>query len=95
MAKTKTLFFCQNCGHESPKWMGKCPSCNQWNTFAEEVIRKEGPVKNDWRSESSPRQRNAPHVLHEIESGREVRVATPDQELNRVLGGGIDRKSVV
>lgn len=95
MAKTKTLFFCQNCGHESPKWMGKCPSCNQWNTFAEEVIRKEGPAKNDWRSESSPRQRNAPHVLHEIESGREVRVATPDQELNRVLGGGIVPGSLI
>lgn len=95
MAKTKTLFFCQNCGHESPKWMGKCPSCNQWNTFAEEVVQKETANKNDWRKETDHKKRNIPRTLEQVESGGEVRMTTPDQELNRVLGGGIVPGSLV
>ena len=51
MAKTKTQFFCQSCGYESSKWLGKCPSCETWNSFVEEVVTKEG-AKNDWRQES-------------------------------------------
>ena len=50
MSKTKTAFFCQNCGYESAKWLGKCPSCNQWNVFVEEVIHKDKDKKeNDWK----------------------------------------------
>ena len=56
MAKEKTVYVCTNCGQESPKWAGKCPSCGQWNTFVEEVVRKEAPV--------------AKHVAHGIESIR-------------------------
>lgn len=95
MAKSKTLFFCQNCGHESPKWMGKCPSCNQWNTFAEEVVKKESTVRNDWHQGEEKRRANKPRTIQEIESGREIRIATPDHELNRVLGGGIVPGSLI
>jgi DNA repair protein RadA/Sms len=95
MAKTKTLFFCQNCGHESPKWMGKCPSCNQWNTFAEEVVQKETVNKTDWRQEGSHKKKSTPRPLSAIESGEEIRLVTPDNELNRVLGGGIVSGSLI
>ncbi|WKZ59458.1 MAG: DNA repair protein RadA [Cyclobacteriaceae bacterium] len=95
MAKSKTLFFCQNCGHESPKWMGKCPSCNQWNTFAEEVVKKESAARQGWHQDDEKRRANKPRTIQEIESGKEIRVATPDQELNRVLGGGIVPGSLI
>ncbi|MCW5910451.1 MAG: DNA repair protein RadA [Cyclobacteriaceae bacterium] len=94
MAKSKTLFFCQSCGYESPKWIGKCPSCGSWNSFVEEVVSKEDSDRNDWRQDSS-RKSNKPKTLNEIESSGEVRIATPDQELNRVLGGGIVPGSLI
>lgn len=94
MAKTKTLFFCQNCGHESPKWLGKCPACNQWNTFVEEVVQKE-ESKNEWRQERGRERIAKPKTLPEIESGKEIRITTPDEELNRVLGGGIVPGSLI
>ena len=94
MSKAKTQFFCQSCGYESSKWMGKCPSCETWNSFVEEVAAKEGP-KNDWRQESTRLKTIQPKMLVEIESGTEIRMATHDQELNRVLGGGIVPGSVV
>ncbi len=95
MAKSKTLFFCQNCGHESPKWMGKCPSCNQWNTFAEEVVKKESANRPGWHQDDEKRRANKPRTIQEIESGKEIRIATSDQELNRVLGGGIVPGSLI
>ncbi|MBX2955968.1 MAG: DNA repair protein RadA [Cyclobacteriaceae bacterium] len=95
MPKTKTLFFCQNCGHESPKWMGKCPSCNQWNTFAEEIVKKESTTRHDWNGDDDRKRTNKPRTLNEVESGKEVRISTPDQELNRVLGGGIVPGSLI
>src|SRR5258706_11520363 len=94
MSKTKTLFFCQSCGYESAKWLGKCPSCNSWNTFAEEVIAKSDANKNEWRTDSKSRIIK-PKTLHEIESASEIRLQTPDHELNRVLGGGIVPGSLV
>lgn len=94
MAKTKTLFFCQNCGHESPKWLGKCPACNQWNTFVEEVVQKE-ESKNEWRQERGRERIAKPKTLSEIESSKEIRITTPDEELNRVLGGGIVPGSLI
>src|SRR6478736_691391 len=93
MSKTKTLFFCQSCGYESAKWLGKCPSCNSWNTFAEEVVSKTDSNKNEWRSDSKKIVK--PKTLLEIESAHEVRIQTHDQELNRVLGGGIVPGSLV
>jgi len=90
--KIKTSFFCQNCGAQSGKWIGKCPSCNEWNTYVEEVIHKE--EKNSSRSSSSQRA-TKPLRISEIEQSGEIRIALPDKELNRVLGGGVVPGSVV
>lgn len=95
MPKTKTLFFCQNCGHESAKWMGKCPSCNQWNTFVEEVVKKEPAGKVDWKITEGSKRQSKPTPLQEVEAGNEIRLITPDAELNRVLGGGIVPGSLI
>lgn len=95
MSKTKTVFFCQTCGYESAKWLGKCPSCNSWNTFAEEVVVKNESNKNEWRTSDSKSKILSPKTLNEIETATEVRFPTPDQELNRVLGGGIVPGSLV
>jgi DNA repair protein RadA/Sms len=95
LAKNKTTFFCQNCGHESAKWLGKCPSCNQWNTFAEELVTKEDSNKSEWRQESARAKVTKARALNEIESTSEIRVSAQDDELNRVLGGGIVPGSLV
>ncbi len=95
MAKSKTLFFCQSCGYESPKWVGKCPSCGSWNSFVEEVVSKNETNRNEWRQESSKSRTSKPKTLNEIESTGEIRISTPDQELNRVLGGGIVPGSLI
>lgn len=95
MAKTKTSFFCQQCGHESAKWLGKCPSCGTWNSFVEEVIQKEEPGKNEWRQETTVSKANKPKKITDVEAGAEIRVITPDKELNRVLGGGIVHGSLI
>ena len=95
MAKSKTLFFCQSCGYESPKWIGKCPSCSSWNSFVEEVVTKNEADRNDWRQASGKSRTSKPKTLNEIESTGEIRIATPDEELNRVLGGGIVPGSLI
>ncbi|MBS1558451.1 MAG: DNA repair protein RadA [Bacteroidetes bacterium] len=95
MSKTKTLFFCQSCGYESAKWLGKCPSCRSWNSFAEEVVVKNESTKNEWHTDSSKSKMIKPKTLGEIESAREVRIDSADKELNRVLGGGIVPGSLV
>jgi DNA repair protein RadA/Sms len=58
MAKTKTTFFCQNCGAQSPKWIGKCPACGEWNTYVEEVIQKEEAGKGNWKLNRSKRKKS-------------------------------------
>lgn len=96
MAKARTTYFCQNCGFESAKWLGKCPSCNQWNTFVEELVEKTGTKIPDWRTEKSTGTRAAKAAaIHSIVYKEEVRIKTPDSELNRVLGGGIVPGSLV
>lgn len=96
LAKLRSLFFCQQCGYESPKWLGKCPACGAWNTFVEEVVQKQDVGKTDWRTSSGATQRIAqPKRLDEIGEGKEVRLATRDNELNRVLGGGIVPGSLI
>jgi DNA repair protein RadA/Sms len=94
VAKSKTLFYCQSCGYESAKWLGKCPSCNSWNTFAEEIVSKETDSKNEWRQSSSKKQ-NQPRTLNEIQPNDEIKKSCGDEELNRVLGGGIVPGSLV
>ena len=96
MAKTRSTYFCQSCGYESAKWLGKCPSCNQWNTFVEEIIEKVNQSVPVWKAGSTSTQRsNKPAAIHEIIFSEENRLITPDKELNRVLGGGIVRGSIV
>ena len=96
MAKSKVAYFCQSCGFESPKWLGKCPSCQQWNTFVEEVIEKANVAVPTWKSNSTTTQRaNKPVQVSEITFDEEQRMLTPDKEFNRVLGGGIVAGSLV
>jgi DNA repair protein RadA/Sms len=96
MAKSKVAYFCQSCGFESPKWLGKCPSCQQWNTFVEEVIEKVNVAIPTWKSNSTTTQRaNKPVQVSEITFDEEHRMLTPDKEFNRVLGGGIVAGSLV
>lgn len=95
MSKTKTSFFCQACGHESAKWIGKCPACNSWNTFVEEVIQKDTTKKITWDDDSTNGTHMKSKRLDEITTHDEIRIITKDEELNRVLGGGIVPGSVV
>ena len=96
MAKTKSAYFCQSCGFETPKWLGKCPACGQWNTFVEEVIEKANLAVPEWKPATSSLQRaNKPVPVSEIVFSEEDRLITPDKELNRVLGGGIVGGSLV
>ncbi len=96
MAKQQTVFFCNNCGYSSPKWMGKCNSCGQWNTFVEELVVKEKHERTNWK-EHTTGKKSSPKVilLNEVEGGQEQRIVTDDAELNRVLGGGIVAGSLV
>jgi DNA repair protein RadA/Sms len=94
MSKTKTSFFCQNCGAQSGKWIGKCPSCNEWNTYVEEVIQK-GDDERQKGLGSSKQRATKPLRISEIEQSGEIRIALSDKELNRVLGGGVVPGSVV
>ncbi|MES2061584.1 MAG: DNA repair protein RadA [Bacteroidota bacterium] len=96
MAKTKIAYFCQSCGYESPKWLGKCPSCQQWNTFVEEILEKSNASVPNWKSSPASSQRaNKPVEVADITFKEEHRLLTPDKEFNRVLGGGIVAGSLV
>lgn len=93
MAKTKSKFFCQQCGYESPKWLGKCPGCQNWNTFVEEL---ETVSKNDRGLHSSfGGKKEKPVSIINIESSEETRIITGNKELNRVLGGGVVPGSLI
>lgn len=95
MAKgKKTVFFCQNCGYESPKWMGQCPGCRQWNTFVEETL---STNSGKGISQTMPKAgtRNEPVALTKIQAGEDDRIKTEIEELDRVLGGGIVQGSMV
>lgn len=99
--KVKTAHFCQNCGFESAKWQGKCPSCGEWNTFVEEVLqdKKAGQQKGDWKvgsdNDASSKRANKAVPIEKISYEEHKRVITDDDELNRVLGSGIMQGSVV
>jgi len=96
LAKTKTAYFCQSCGYESAKWLGKCPSCNQWNTFVEEIVEKNPAAVPTWKNDSAPaRKLSKPSKVNEIESSPERRTLTGDKELDRVLGGGLVEGSLI
>lgn len=91
MAKTKTHFFCQNCGTQHAQWQGQCHACKSWNTLVEEVVEK---TEKAWKEEgTSPI--NQAVLLEEITTDTEIRIDTKDQELNRVLGGGMVPGAVI
>ena len=98
MAKVKKIFACTNCGATSPKWVGKCNHCHEWNTYVEEIITKETSQESKQKSWKQPAQTIAkakPIALPDIKAGNTKRLNTPDGELNRVLGGGIVPGSLV
>jgi DNA repair protein RadA/Sms len=96
MSKTRSAFFCQQCGYESAKWVGKCPNCETWNSFVEEVIVKGTDKKeeNEWKSYNGVAKLKTVSI-NEVSSAEERRIVTKDAELNRVLGGGIVTGSIV
>lgn len=91
MAKNKTVFVCSECGNESSKWLGKCPACNSWNSFYEQKIveSKNSSLK------SKDITRNTPQKLNSYEAKETIRTSTSFEELDRVLGGGLVKGSLV
>ena len=93
MAKVKSVYICSDCGAESPKWVGKCPSCGAWNTYVEELVKKEPAA---WRSVPGiVREGMKPRLLRDVTAKEETRIDMHDAELNRVLGGGLVKGSLV
>jgi DNA repair protein RadA/Sms len=93
MASIKSVWFCNNCGHESAKWLGKCTSCGAWNSYVEELVKK-----SKTPSIASPdyyQDKPIPKPITEIVAGTTIRIDTGDGELNRVLGGGLVPGSVI
>lgn len=95
MAKAKTSFFCTECGAESPKWIGKCPSCGAWNTYVEELVQKDKDTPS-WKSSSIlPQNATKPQLIQDISADQQQRINLHNNELNRVLGGGVVPGSLV
>lgn len=92
MAKTKTSFFCQNCGTQYAKWVGRCTACSEWNTIVEEIVQKE--EKRNWKQSSTIKKASKPIKITEISLDEEDRINTNNKEFNRVLGGGLVKGSM-
>ncbi len=98
MAKVQKIFACTSCGNTSPKWAGKCDACGEWNTLQEEVIFKETAQeekKKAWKPDSGKATDPKPVMVQDIKTSDRPRLITPDNELNRVLGGGIVAGSII
>jgi len=93
MAKTKTTFFCQNCGAQHAKWLGQCASCGEWNTIVEEVIQTE--EKRSWKQSSFVKHQQKALALNQIRFTEEDRITTNNKEFDTVLGGGLVKGAVV
>jgi DNA repair protein RadA/Sms len=92
MAKTKTVYFCTECGNETPKWQGKCPSCGAWNTLQEHIEKPSVPGRVN---SAGPMTSRKPKTISQVDSGDEIRFSTALGELDRVLGGGAVEGSLV
>lgn len=92
MTKTKSVYFCNNCGNESPKWIGKCPVCGQWNTYVEETV---SAKKSGTGSVRLSEMSTTPVKVSEIHANEVPRITLPSGELNRVLGGGLVPGSII
>lgn len=84
MAKTKTVYVCRNCGVDSPKWIGRCPACGEWNTYIEELSVKKTAGSHSFRESAS-----RPEAINEITSSQSKRISTGHSEIDRILGGGL------
>jgi len=94
MVKIKSVYVCSNCGNDSPKWLGKCPVCGEWNTYVEEIINKEkSSAKSGLHIFDTTKAK--PLLLKDVQTGEEPRIDLHDGELNRVLGGGLVPGSLV
>ena len=93
MAKNKTVFVCNECGYESAKWLGKCPACGSWNTFFEQKIieNKSSSLKLNTNNGKA----NTPQKLNSYEAKETIRTSTGFEELDRVLGGGLVKGSLI
>ena len=94
MAKTKTTYYCQNCGTQTAQWMGQCKSCGEWNTIVEEIVDK-GEEKKTWKEKGTKTEKTFALNIREVSPLGEIRISTKNQELDRVLGGGIVPGSVI
>ena len=92
MAKAKSVFFCTECGNETPKWAGRCPSCGAWNTLVEQAVGDGAKAKAGGRSRAL---RAKAHPIAELDTAQEIRFPTGMGELDRVLGGGAVQGSLV
>jgi DNA repair protein RadA/Sms len=95
MAKTKTAFFCQQCGHESPKWNGKCAACGAWNSYVEEVIQRDDKPQKEQFTWDAGKDTKQAHRIDDIVVADQPRMILTDAELNRTLGGGVVPGSVI
>ena len=93
MAKVKKAYFCRECGYDTSKWLGKCPSCGAWNSFAEEVVAATNSVPALVASRAV--EPAVPQKVQDIECGKTVRLDTGNSEVNRVLGGGVVPGSLI
>jgi len=93
MAKVKKAYFCKSCGFEAPKWLGRCPSCGEWNTFAEEVVAKAPSSLSAAVAANAPQ--TPPQRVRDIERSSHRRLDLHNAEVNRVLGGGLVPGSLV
>lgn len=92
--KEKTVWFCSNCGNEYPKWMGRCPACGEWNTMVEQKVVTGGSRKSTV-ADTVPGASRKPQKLNEIDSRSEARLSLNNEEIDRILGGGIVEGSLV
>ena len=93
MAKNKTVFVCNECGYESAKWLGKCPACGSWNTFFEQKIIEN--KNSSLKLNTNNRKANTPQKLNSYEAKETIRTSTGFEELDRVLGGGLVKGSLI
>ena len=91
MAKIKTVYICRDCGYETPKWLGKCPDCNNWNTFEEEVVQAKSTSKTVTATRTP---KKVAKKLTEVTSSKSDRIVTGINEFDRVMGGGIVKDSI-
>ena len=94
MSKARIIFVCSNCGANSPKWIGHCPSCGTWNSYQEEILENREESEPGWKTIKEDHKNLKSVRLDQLETGKLLRLDTHDKELNRALGGGLVRGSV-